>query len=198
MNRDKLLIGFALCGSFCTHARALAVMEKLAEDYRLQPILSERCYTTDTRFGTAASLIERVESICHRPCIHTVEAAEPLGPKMPLDALLIAPCTGNTIAKIAAGITDGAVTMAAKAHLRGGRPLLIAAATNDALSANLANIGALLLRKHVYFVPMAQDDPQGKPTSMIADFTLIPQALTLAMEEQQMQPLFLQAGSVTL
>ena len=192
------MIGYALCGSFCTHARSVAMLEELVKSYEIQPILSERASSTDTRFGIADSLIARVESLCRRPCITTVEAAEPLGPKLPLDALVIAPCTGNTIAKIAAGITDGAVTMAAKAHLRGGRPLLIAAATNDALSSNLANIGQLLLRKHIYFVPMAQDDPTGKPTSMIADFKLIPDALKLAMEEKQMQPLFLPAGSVRL
>ncbi|MBQ4574981.1 MAG: dipicolinate synthase subunit B [Clostridia bacterium] len=192
------MIGYALCGSFCTHARSIAMLERLVKEYEIQPILSERCIHTDTRFGSAAALLSQVESLCRRPCISTVEAAEPLGPKMPLDALIIAPCTGNTMAKIAAGITDGAVTMAAKAHLRGGRPLLLAAATNDALSANLSNIGQLLLRKHVYFVPMAQDDPTGKPTSMIADFSLIPDALKLAMEEKQLQPLFLPAGSVRL
>lgn len=192
------MIGYALCGSFCTHARSLRTLAELAKSYEIQPILSERAAACNTRFGSAASLRAKLESICGRACITTIEEAEPLGPKHPLEALVIAPCTGNTIAKIASGITDTTVTMAAKAHLRAGRPLLIAAATNDALSANLANIGALLLRKHVFFVPMAQDDPTEKPSSLIADFGLIPDALRLALDGVQMQPLFLAAGTVRL
>ena len=165
------MIGFAMCGSFCTHEKAVAQMERLAmSGYEIQPIMSETVYATDTRFGQARALAERVRAICGRDIIHTIVEAEPLGPRHPLDALVIAPCTGNTLAKLSCGITDTAVCMAAKAHLRTDRPLVLALASNDALSANLKNIAALLSRKSVYFVPMVQDDPTGKPHSMVADF----------------------------
>lgn len=168
------MIGFAFCGSFCTHARCLNVLEILAKQYEIQPIMSETVYNTDTRFGTAKELCTRVEELCQKPIIHTIVQAEPLGPKTPLDLLIIAPCTGNTLSKMANGITDTAVTMAAKAHLRSDRPLLIALATNDALSANLGNIATMSNRKHVTMVPMKKDDPVHKPYSLIADFEKIP------------------------
>lgn len=185
------MIGFAMCGSYCTHRMALEQLRLLAgKGFSIQPVLSENVYATDTRFGSASHLINQVEGICGRSVIHSVVDAEPLGPAVPLDALIICPCTGNTLAKMAAGITDSSVTMAAKAHLRGDRPLVIALASNDALSANLKNIATLLTRKCVYFVPLKQDDPQKKPHSLIADFSLLEPTLVSAMEGKQLQKLF--------
>jgi dipicolinate synthase subunit B len=184
------MIGYAMCGSFCTHSQSLCQLEKLAEKgYEIQPIMSEVVYTTDTRFGKARDLVERVESICGRSVIHTIVCAEPLGPQHPLDALIISPCTGNTLAKLSCGITDTAVCMAAKAHLRTDRPLVLALASNDALSANLKNVAALLSRKSVYFVPMVQDDPSGKPHSMVADFSRVCETLSDALAGVQVRKL---------
>ena len=186
------MIGFAMCGSFCTHERTLrALSELLKLGYSVQPILSECAYTTDTRFGSAIELREKVEALCSRKIIHTVKDAEPLGPKAPLDALVIAPCTGNTLAKIANGITDTSVTMAAKAHLRCDRVTLIALASNDAASQNLANLAKLIVRRNTYFVPMRQDDPTGKPHSLVAELEMIPAALEAAMRSEALRPLFL-------
>ncbi len=186
------MIGFAMCGSFCTHARALAVLRRLRDaGYDLQPIFSPITATADTRFGTARGLTVAVEEITGRRVITTVAEAEPLGPARPLEALIIAPCTGNTLAKMAQGITDTSVTMAAKAHLRADRPLLISLASNDALSANLANLAIMLSRKNVYFVPLRQDDPRGKPHSLVADVERVPEALTAALSGEQLRPLFL-------
>lgn len=180
------MIGYAMCGSFCTHARAVEQLERLvAAGFEIQPIMSETVYATDTRFGRAADLIERVQSLCGREVIHTIVASEPLGPQHPLDALVIAPCTGNTLAKLSCGITDTSVCMAAKAHLRTDRPLVLALASNDALSANLKNIAALLSRKSVYFVPMVQDDPTAKPHSMVADFDRVYETLKDALSGVQ-------------
>lgn len=167
-------IGYALCGSYCTHAKSIAVLEGLVETYTVVPILSENVAHTDTRFGKAADLVQVLTSLCGRAPICTIVEAEPLGPAEVLDLLVIAPCTGNTLAKLAHGITDTAVTMAAKAHLRSDRPLLLALATNDALSANLGNIATMRSRKHVHFVPLAMDDPVHKPHSLVADFSSIP------------------------
>ena len=167
-------IGYALCGSYCTHARSLAVLEELVRLYTVVPIVSENVASTDTRFGKAADLLAILENLCGRAPVRTIADAEPLGPAEPLDLLVIAPCTGNTLAKMAHGITDTAVTMAAKAHLRGNRPLLLALATNDALAANLENIAVMKNRKHVYFTPMSMDDPEKKPHSLVADFHSIP------------------------
>ncbi len=185
------MIGFALCGSFCTIGRALDELERLALSYPVQVVCSEIVYATDTRFSTAKNVIERAERITKRSVIHTIVGAEPLGPATPLEALVVCPCTGNTLAKTAGGITDTAVTMAVKAHLRSDRPLVIALASNDALSANLKNIGALLTRKNVYFVPMRQDDPIGKPHSLVADFSLLRPTLTAALAGKQYQKIFL-------
>ncbi|MBR3806170.1 MAG: dipicolinate synthase subunit B [Clostridia bacterium] len=186
------MIGYAVCASFCTHAASLSALERLVKlGYDIQPIISENAYTTDTRFGRAEELARRMEELCGREIIHTVSAAEPLGPKKPLDALVIAPCTGNTLAKIANGITDTAVTMAAKAHLRRDKTLLIALATNDAMSQNLGNIAKLITRRSVYFVRMKQDDPEAKPHSLVAEMSEIPEALEAAIERRQMRPLFL-------
>ena len=186
------MIGYAFCGSFCTLKDSLSVLEGLSgKGYEIQPIMSEMAYSTDTRFFNKEELRRKIRSITGREIIHTVRDAEPLGPTSPLSALIIAPCTGNTIAKLATGITDSAVTMAAKAHLRKDRPLLIALASNDAMSQNLGNIGKMLSRKSVYFVPMRQDDPSGKPHSLIADFSLLEKSLELMMESKQQRPLFL-------
>ena len=186
------MLGYAFCGSFCTFGASFDVLERLVSDGAdVQPIMSERAYSTDTRFQSAKEFRDRVEALCKRKIIHSIEDAEPLGPKLPLSALVIAPCTGNTLAKLAQGITDTAVTMAAKAHLRSDRPLLIALASNDAMSQNLANVAALLNRKSVYFVPMRQDDPAGKPHSLVADMSKIPEALKKLEKQTQMRPLFL-------
>lgn len=184
------MIGFALCGSFCTVRHALSQLEKLCLSYPVQGIMSENVYSTDTRFSPARDVVEHVEKLTGRPVIHDIVSAEPLGPATPLDALILCPCTGNTLAKMANGITDTAVTMAAKAHLRGNRPLVIALASNDALSANLKNIGEMLTRKGVYFVPMRQDDPERKPHSLVADFSLLPVTLEAALNGHQFQKLF--------
>ena len=186
-------IGFAFCGSFCNHAAVLRVYEELARTFALVPILSENAARIDTRFGAAADFVERVETIAHRRALRSIAEAEPFGPQGMADALVIAPCTGNTLAKLAHGITDGAVTMAAKSHLRCGRSVIVALATNDALSANAPNLAALLNRKHYYFVPLRQDDPQGKPASLVADFGLLPATLDAALEGRQLQPLLLGA-----
>ncbi len=186
------MIGYAFCGSFCSFSSSLAALERLVlSGEEIQPIFSERAYSTDTRFWLATEFVSRVQSLCQREIIHTVVDAEPLGPKRPLDALIMSPCTGNTLAKLSQGITDSAVTMAAKAHLRQDRPLLIALASNDAMSQNLSNVGALLSRKSVFFVPMRQDDPEKKPHSLVADFSRIPEALTAMREGKQVRPLFI-------
>lgn len=185
-------IGFAVCGSFCTHAKAMEALEKLRARWRsIVPIVSECTAETDTRFGKAHDLMREMERICDRRVISSIAAAEPIGPKQLLDLLIIAPCTGNTLGKLAAGITDTSVTMAAKAHLRNGRPVLIALSTNDGLSTSAHNIGELLTRKHIYFVPFGQDDPEHKPTSLIADFDLLPAAAQAALEGRQLQPILI-------
>lgn len=187
-------IGFALCGSFCTYSKIFPIMEDLAKEHTVIPIFSQNSYTLDTRFGTAEEHIRKAESICGRPVLHTLAEVEPIGPKKLLDILVIAPCTGNTLAKLAHGIADTPVTMAAKSHLRNGRPVLIAPSTNDALGAAAENIGRLLARKHIYFVPFGQDDPVNKPTSMVADFTKIPQAIDAALAGRQLQPILITGG----
>lgn len=184
-------IGFAMCGSFCTFAAVFPVIENLARNYTVIPILSDSACSIDSRFGAAQSHILRLSEICGRDPLCTIAAVEPIGPKKLLDALIIAPCTGNTLAKLSHGIADTPVTMAAKSHLRNGRPVLIAVSTNDALSGAAENIGRLLARKNYFFVPFGQDDPIGKPTSMVADFRKIPQALELALEGRQLQPILL-------
>ena len=186
-----MTVGFALCGSFCTYDRVFPVMERLGKSYELIPIFSQSAYSTDSRFGSAEAHIAKAEMICGRPVLHTLSEVEPIGPKKLLDALVIAPCTGNTLAKLAHSIADGPVTMAAKSHLRNGRPVIIAISTNDALAGAAENIGKLLSRKHYFFVPFGQDDAFGKPTSIVADFSKIPQTLEMALEGKQLQPLLL-------
>ena len=182
-------IGFALCGSFCTYKAVFPVMEELAKNYTVIPIFSFSAVTTDSRFGTAQSHLAQAEAICGTAPLVTIPQVEPIGPKKLLDALIIAPCTGNTLAKLAHGIADTPVTMAAKSHLRNGRPVLVAVSTNDALAGAAENIGKLLAKKNYYFVPFGQDDPAGKPTSMVADFSKIPDALSLALDGKQIQPI---------
>ncbi|MCL2343940.1 MAG: dipicolinate synthase subunit B [Firmicutes bacterium] len=184
----KRRLGLALCGSYCTFERAFAAAEKLCEIYDVTPILSERAAVTDSRFGKAAEFKARLEAMTQKPVIDSVAAAEPLGPLGMLDALLIAPCTGNTLAKLAAGITDSSVTMAAKAQLRNGGPLIIAVSTNDGLSGTAPSLGRLLGRKNVYFVPFYQDDPAKKPTSLLADFDRIGETVEAALQGRQAQP----------
>lgn len=182
-------VGFAMCGSFCTLSKVFPVMERLAENHQVFPIFSFASASTDSRFGTAAEFLERAERICGRPVIQTIAGAEPIGPKKLLDMLVIAPCTGNTLAKLSHSIADTPVTMAAKSHLRNGRPVLVAVSTNDGLAGAAENIGRLMARKHYYFIPYGQDDPEKKPTSLVAHFELIPQAVELAAQGMQMQPL---------
>mgnify|MGYP003267194519 FL=1 len=183
-------VGFAVCGSFCTHAKAMEALEQVKARFRtVIPIVSECTAATDTRFGPAHELMREMERICDRRVISSIREAEPIGPKKLLDLLIIAPCTGNTLGKLACGITDTAVTMAAKAHLRNQRPLLIAPSTNDGLTASAPNLGALLSRKYIYFVPFGQDDPVKKPTSLVADFSLVADAAQAALEGRQLQPL---------
>ncbi len=185
-------VGFAVCGSFCTHAKAMAALEQVAARFqRVVPIVSECVAATDTRFGNAHDLMREMERICDRRVIADIRAAEPIGPQKLLDLLIVCPCTGNTLGKLAAGVTDSSVTMAAKAHLRNGRPLLLAPSTNDGLSASAASIGALLPRKYIYFVPFGQDDPEKKPTSLVADFSQVADAARAALEGRQLQPLLL-------
>lgn len=186
-----MTIGFALCGSYCTYDRVFPVIEALSKENKVIPILSEAAYTTDSRFGTAEHWKTRLEEICGCPPLHLISQVEPIGPKGLLDILVIAPCTGNTLAKLAHSIADGPVTMAAKSHLRNGRPVLVAVSTNDGLAGAGENIGRLLARKHYYFVPFGQDDPLKKPTSLIADFAQIPQAIEGALAGQQIQPMLL-------
>ncbi|MEE1037281.1 MAG: dipicolinate synthase subunit B [Oscillospiraceae bacterium] len=184
-------IGFALCGSFCTYSEVFPVMELLSRDYHVTPIFSQASYTIDSRFGTASEHIQTAMEICGTPPLHTIAQVEPIGPTKLIDILVIAPCTGNTLAKLANSIADGPVTMAAKSHLRNGRPILVAVSTNDGLAGAAENIGKLLARKHYYFVPFGQDNATAKPTSLVADFAKIPQALEEALAGRQMQPVLL-------
>lgn len=186
-----MTIGFAMSGSFCTYSKVFPVIEQLSLEHTMIPIFSEVSFKTDSRFGPAQEHIQTVQDICGREVLHTIEAVEPIGPKKLLDILVIAPCTGNTLAKLAASIADGPVTMAAKSHLRNGRPVLVAVSSNDGLAGAAENIGRLLARKHFYFVPFGQDNAWGKPTSLVADFSKIPQAIDLALEGVQIQPILL-------
>lgn len=186
------MIGFALTGSFCTIPKTLSIIERMiSKGYDILPIMSDNAYNIDTRFGKASDIRKRLFELTGREIVHSIVEAEPLGPKIKLDAMLICPCTGNTLAKIANGITDTPVCMAAKAHLRNDSPLVIALATNDALSGNLKNIGALLLRKNIYFTPMQQDDPHSKPHSLVADFDLLGTTLEYALVGKQYPKLFI-------
>ena len=185
-------IGFAVCGSFCTFSRVMPQVARLCElGAEVFPIMSETSRTTDTRFGKAEEFVEFLEDTTKNKIINSVKAAEPIGPKAYLDALVIAPCTGNTLAKIANGVTDSTVAMAAKANLRNQRPLIIAVSTNDGLGVNARNIGLMLPMRNVYFVPFGQDDYSGKPQSLVADMDKIPDTLVCALDGRQLQPILL-------
>lgn len=189
MDFSGITAGFALTGSFCTFRTVLPQVKAVAEKgASLLPIMSTAAAETDTRFGTAAFFREQLEDICGKKIIATIRDAEPIGPKKLLDILIVAPCTGNTLAKLAKGIADSPVTMAVKAHLRNARPVLLAVSTNDGLAAAAKNIGQLLNTKHIFFVPFGQDDPAGKPTSLVAHMDQIVPAMAEALYERQLQP----------
>ena len=190
MDWEKKTIGFAMCGSFCTFKRAVSAMKKMkATGADIVPIMSDMSYSTDTRFGKAEDFVNEIKEITGRDIIHTVKEAEPIGPKKLLDMIIVLPCTGNTLAKLAAGIADTSVTMAVKAHLRNQRPVLIAVSTNDGLGGAAKNIGSLLNSKNVYFLPFSQDDCIHKPTSLVADFDKVTETAEMAFEGRQIQPL---------
>lgn len=185
------MICYGLCGSFCTLDKSLEQMKILVDlGEEILPVVSYNLYSTDTRFGTAESFLNRITEISKREPIHTIEDAEPIGPLIKPEILIIAPCTGNTLAKIANGISDTPVTLAAKSHLRNNRPLILAIATNDGLAGNFKNISALYVRKNIYFVPMVQDDIIKKPSSLVSNFSLIPAAVDAAKKGKQLLPLF--------
>lgn len=184
-------LGLAVTGSHCTFSRALEAFRPLQRDYTLVPILSGAAAGTDTRFFAASAFRTELEAFCGREAVDTIVKAEPLGTAQRLDALLVAPCTGSTLAKLARGVTDTAVTMACKAHLRNGAPLILAISTNDGLSGSAESIAALLQRKNVYFVPFRQDAPHQKPFSLQSDFDLLGETIKAAMEGRQLQPVLL-------
>ncbi len=187
---EELNIGFALCGSFCTFKKAIKTMQELKDaGHNIIPIMSYNAYSTDTRFGKAYEFRDKIEEICERHIISSIAEAEPIGPKKLLDILIIEPCTGNTMAKLANSIADTPVTLAAKSHLRNSRPVLIAISTNDALAGASKNIGALLNYKNIFFIPYNQDDCENKPTSIVADFSLTEKAMKAALKGIQLQPI---------
>ena len=186
---QKTKVGFAMCGSFCTIAEAVEQLKLLKDkDFDIQPIFSQIVSNTDTRFIKAEDLKEKVKEICQKEIISTISAAEPIGPKNLLDILVVCPCTGNTLAKIALGVTDTPVTMAVKAHLRNNKPVVLAIATNDALGASAQNIGRLLNTKNIYFVPFRQDDPVSKEKSLVADYTKLYDTIICALDSKQLNP----------
>lgn len=190
MTLENLNIGFALTGSFCTLKRTMEALKELSlTKANIIPIMSEITYSTDTRFGKAEDFINEMKNISGNEIINTIKKAEPIGPKNLLDALIIAPCTGNTLSKIALGMTDTCVAMAAKASLRNKNPLIVAVSTNDGLGLSAQNIATLLNTKNVFFVPFGQDDAQNKPNSLVADMTKILDTLYLALEGKQIQPI---------
>lgn len=185
-------VGFALTGSFCTFGRIIKELERLKNlNADIVPIMSDISYNTDTRFGKAEDIRAKIESICGRSIISTVKDAEPIGPKGYLDLLIIAPCTGNSLAKLAMGLANTAPTMAAKAHLRNGKPVLIGVSTNDGLANAAKNIGALLNYKNIYFVPFGQDDCIKKPTSLVANMEMICESALKALQREQIQPILI-------
>lgn len=195
---QRVRLGFAMTGSFCTFGAVLEQLRQLSRQGRwdLYPILSTAAYTMDSRFGRAEQWIETLEQLCGRPVWHEIPQVEPIGPKKSLDLLVVAPCTGNTLAKLANGINDTPVTMAVKSHLRNERPVLLAVSSNDALSAAAKNIGQLLNQRGLYFVPMRQDEPDGKPRSVVADFRRLEPAMEAALRGEQLQPLLLPPATV--
>ena len=192
MNLSGVRAGFALTGSFCTLKKTIDVLPKLVEKgMDILPLMSEKVVSTDTRFGTAEEFRRRVEEICGKKVISSIKEAEPIGPKNLVDIMIVAPCTGNTLSKIAGGITDSAVAMAVKASLRNKNPLLLAVSTNDGLAGSARNIGQLMNTKNVFFVPFGQDAPIQKPTSLVADMSYLPKAVEAALAGEQIQPILL-------
>ncbi|MBE6737659.1 MAG: dipicolinate synthase subunit B [Ruminococcus sp.] len=182
-------VGYAICGSFCTFSKTIPQIKKLVDSgVRVLPIMSQNAYSTDTRFAKAEEFISEVERITGEKIINTISGAEPIGPKKMCDLIIVAPCTGNTLAKLANGVTDTAVTMALKSHLRIKRPVLLCIATNDGLGASAQNIGRLINTKNIYFVPFSQDDPHNKPNSLVSDFELIYPCAEKALKNIQYQP----------
>ncbi|AGC69064.1 dipicolinate synthase B chain [Thermoclostridium stercorarium subsp. stercorarium DSM 8532] len=182
-------IGFGLTGSFCTLQSALAQMQKLVLlGADVIPVVSYAVKSTDTRFGTAEYFLEQIKMISGKECIASIADAEPIGPSKKLDLMVVLPCTGNTLAKLANGITDTPVTMACKAHLRNNRPVLLGIATNDGLGANAKNIGLLMNTKNIYFVPFRQDDPENKHNSLVCRMDLFIPAVEAALEGRQLEP----------
>ena len=183
------MVGYAICGSFCTHKKSLEILKKFVDSgIDIMPILSENACNISTRFGKAEDFIEKIEAVTKHKIVRTIEESETIGPNSSLDVMIIAPCTGNTLAKLANGITDNCVTMAAKAHLRNQKPLVIGLCTNDALSSNLINIGLMLSKKNVFFVPMYQDDAEKKPASLVCDMDLVMKTYEMALQRKQIQP----------
>lgn len=188
-----ITVGFAMCGSYCTFRSVINQLVELSKDSetKIIPIMSENAYSLDTRFGLAKDFIREIEEITKTGVLHTLGEVEPFGPKKTLDALIVAPCTGNTLAKLASGVADTSVTFAAKAHLRNERPVIIGISTNDALAAAAKNIGLLHNTKNIYFIPYRQDDCKEKPNSMVADFTKTKTALDCALKREQTQPVII-------
>ena len=192
MTESVVRIGFALCGSFCTFSQVKKQIQQLSTlGYDAYTIMSANSYCTDTRFGKASDHIQNIESMTGHTVWHTIDQVEPIGPKKLLDVLVVAPCTGNTIGKLANGIYDTSVTLAVKAHLRNDRPVVIAISTNDGLSGSAKNIGCLQNMKNMYFVPYRQDDPIKKPMSLVACMDQIPQTVALALQGKQIQPILI-------
>ena len=183
------MIGFCLTGSFCSFEKSLNIMKKLSEIYEILPIMSHNAYNLDTKFGKAEDFRNRIKEICNKDIIHTITEAEPIGPSVKLDCLVVCPCTGNTLSKVACGITDTSATMAIKAQLRNERPVLLAIASNDGLSGSSVSVSKLLQRENIYFVPFSQDPPFKKPRSIVCDFDKTGEALSLALEGKQLQPI---------
>ena len=189
---EKIKVGFAITGSFCTHARILTVLKSFVEKgYDVLPIFSYSVKNTDTRFGTAKDFYSKVVEITGKTPVDTIVGAEPVGPKNMIDVLVVAPCTGNTLSKLANAITDTPPTMVAKAHLRNNKPLVIAVSSNDALGLNMKNLATLMSTKNIYFVPFGQDDAKNKPKSLIADYTLVEETMLFALKNEQIQPILL-------
>jgi dipicolinate synthase subunit B len=185
-------IGFAITGSFCTFEQVVKPMQEfINRGAVIHPIMSQAAYNTDTRFGTAAHWRHVFQSIADNDIIHEITQAEPIGPQQLLDLVIVAPCTGNSLAKLANAITDTPVIMACKSHLRNGRPVLLAISTNDGLGLNAKNLGTLLAARNIYFVPFGQDNPSGKPTSLVADMNLLPAAAECALAGRQIQPVLI-------
>ncbi|MEK3786643.1 MULTISPECIES: dipicolinate synthase subunit B [Paenibacillus] len=193
MNWQGKTVGYAITGSHCTFEEVMPVIQRFVDSgAKVIPIVSNTVMTTDTRFGTSQSWQKQLKDITGNDIISTIVEAEPLGPSQLLDVLVIAPCTGNSISRLANAMTDSPVLMAAKAQMRNGRPLVLAISTNDGLGLNAANIAKLLVAKNIYFVPFGQDNPQQKPNSLVAKMSIIPEACYAAIQGQQLQPMIIE------